>query len=85
MGVLELDCDILIHTQLPYGVEVKRSIIALPGGPTKTLIRCVKISRTGQFRRSPLYKHPCKASNTYIKKKISSHTLPRTLVEARLG
>jgi len=74
-----------IPAQRPRGVEVKRSIIPLPGGATKILLRCVKTSRELRSRRSPLYKHPCKASNTYIKKKIFSHRLPRTLKEARLG
>jgi len=37
MEVLELECEILIHAQLPRGVKVKRSIIALPGGAMKIL------------------------------------------------
>jgi len=75
-----------IPAQLPSGVKVKRrTIIPLPGGATEMLLRGVKTSRKRLSQRSPLYKRQCKASNTYIKKKIFSHTLPRTLKEARLA
>jgi len=55
----------------------------LPGEAAKILLRG-KMSRERRSRGSPLLKRQCKASNTYIKKKIFSHTLPRTLKEARL-